>query len=50
MSPKVASQFPNIVGVEKVGNNVLNSSMELNPFWVTGFVAGETKLRGKYAK
>jgi|SwirhisoilCB3_FD_contig_123_61239_length_1516_multi_5_in_1_out_1_1 hypothetical protein len=31
MTPKVSSQFPNIVGVEKVENNALNSSMELHP-------------------
>ncbi len=41
MSSKVASQFPNIVGVEKVVNNVLDSSLELNPFWVTGFTSGD---------
>jgi len=41
MTPKVSSQFPNILGVGKVENNALNSSMELNPFWVTGFTAGD---------
>jgi hypothetical protein len=49
MTPKVSSQFPNIVGVEKVENNALNSSMELNPFW-TGFTAGEPKILGKIHK
>ena len=41
MTSKVSSQFPNIVGVEKVENNALNSTIELNPFWVTGFTAGK---------
>lgn len=28
------------MGVEKVENIALNSSLELNPFWVSGFTAG----------
>lgn len=41
MSNKVLSEFPNVVGVERVKNNNLDTTTLLNPFWVSGFTAGD---------
>nr|QWC53743.1 LAGLIDADG homing endonuclease [Rhizoctonia solani] len=41
MSSKVLSEFPDIVGVERVKNTNLDSTTLLNAFWVSGFVAGD---------
>ena len=44
MSSKVLSEFPDIVGVERVKNTNLDSTTLLNPFWVSGFVAGDYRV------
>lgn len=41
MSNTVLSQFPDTVGVERVENEITKSSIVLNPYWVSGFTAGD---------
>lgn len=42
MSSTVLSQFPDTVGVERVENEISKSSIELNPYWVSAFTAGDS--------